>query len=149
MDPLPYPLQDRKIWNDAHALTGVPSSKLIFLATDLHGKKQIVKFVQQYGTDTHKAWAAADLVPKLLEEPKDVGGGWQQIQMEYLSNDLSDNSGWVPLRWLMRPRQEQLERAREFEHLVLAESSRPLLLDKAVHSMARCCGPNAANETRA
>ena len=132
MNPLPYPLQDRKVWNDAHALAGVPSSKLIFLATDLQNKKQIVEFVQQYGTDTHKAWAEADLVPKLLEEPEAVGGGWQQIQMEYLSTHVSDNSGWVPRSWLMRPRHKQMKHAHEFEHLTLAESSGSFLLDRAL-----------------
>ena len=99
---LPYTLRDQKVWRNAHSLPGVAPNKYIFLATDLHGKQQIVKFVQRYGTETHRSWAAAGLAPELLAEPIAVGGGWKQIQMEFLPMQLSDNSGWVPLRWLMR-----------------------------------------------
>ena len=80
--------------------------KLVFLASkrDAAGVQQVVvKFTQRYGSDTHKAWAEAGLVPQLIEEPTKLQGGWEQVQTEYLSPviDKEEASGWLPMQHLL------------------------------------------------
>ena len=54
----------------------------------------LVKFTQQYGTDTHRAWEAIGLVPQMVAEPVKLQNGWEQIQTVYLT------SGWLRMSLL-------------------------------------------------
>ena len=72
---LPSLLWDTAHWIDARQLF---PGKLVFLASkqDATGVQQVaVKFSQQYGVATHKAWAAEGLVPRLVAEPTKLPGG--------------------------------------------------------------------------
>lgn len=102
--------------------------KLVYLATKQPEQQYVVKFTQRYGVDAHRAWAAKDLAPKLLEHHQ-VAGMWQQITMEYLPPVLPDASGWLTMRYLMQPPEEQLKAAPQ--HLVLATETMPHLIQQA------------------
>lgn len=54
----------------------------------------MIKFVQRYGLDVHRAWAAAGLAPEVLQHSM-LPGGWQCIIMEGLDLQL-----WQPLSQL-------------------------------------------------
>ena len=100
---LPSPLWDTTQWPEACQMF---PRKLVFLASkrDAAGVQQVVvNFTQRYGSDTHKAWAEAGLVPQLIEEPTKLQGGWEQVQTEYLSPviDKEEASGWLPMQHLL------------------------------------------------
>ena len=101
---LPWPLWDTTKWHDVQQLD---VAKLVYRARKqptAEGQQMLVKFTQQrYGTATHKAWAAAGLVPQLVDEPIKLPGGWLQIQMEYLSPNIEQGvSGWLTLSYLLK-----------------------------------------------
>ncbi|DBA78990.1 TPA: hypothetical protein ACH3X1_008857 [Trebouxia sp. C0004] len=96
-EQLPGPLWDPETWTSPRRLAA--SGKLVYVATDRHKQQQVIKFTKQYGWDVHRAWATADLAPKLLLSPDPIAGRWQQIQMEYLPS----RAGWLTMRFLMLP----------------------------------------------
>ena len=126
---LPCPLWDAAQWHDVEQ---IGAGKLVFLARrqDTAGVHQVlVKFTQQYGTATHRAWAAAGWVPQLEADPIALPGGWLQIQMEYLSPAIEEGvSGWLTLSYLLTcsPRPSD-----HLKQLLPALEARQLLLDKA------------------
>jgi hypothetical protein len=124
-EQLPYPLWDPDIWTDARQLGPAQKHKLVYVATDQHKQQQVIKFTKQYGWDVHRAWAAADLAPKLSSPDQVVAGRWQQVQMEYLPS----SAGWLTLRFLMLPVKEQLKYAPE--SCVLGPAHMPDLVMKA------------------
>lgn len=127
-EQLPFPLWDPTVWTDAYQLGPATTHKLVYLATNQQKQQCIVKFTQTYGTEAHKAWAAAGLAPKLLEEHL-VAGMWHQVVMEYLPPELPDASGWLTMRYLMQPVEEQLKNAPQ--QLVLAPQKMPHLIQQA------------------
>ena len=111
---LPSALWDATQWHDVQQLD---ARKLVFRARKhptAEGQQVLVKFTQQYGIATHKAWAAAGLVPQLVAEPSKLPGGWLQIEMEYLSPNVEQGlSGWLTLSYLLKrqpPPTEHLEK---------------------------------------
>ena len=89
---LPSPLWNAAKWHDVKQ---IGAGKLVFRAhrQDAAGGQQVlVKFTQRYGTATHMAWATAGLVPPLVDQPIQLPGGWQQIQMEYLPPVLEEEA---------------------------------------------------------
>ena len=127
-EQLPYPLWDPDIWTDAYQLGPAKSHKLVYLATDQQKQQYVVKSTQRYGVDAHEAWATAELAPKLLQH-RQVAGMWQQVVMEYLPPELPDAAGWLTLRYLMQPLEEQLKAAPQ--HLILAPELLPQLIQQA------------------
>ena len=107
-EQLPYPLWDPEIWSNPRQLGPAQKHRLVYVATDQHNQQQVIKFTKRYGWDVHRAWAAADLAPKLLSSPDQVvAGSWQRVQMEYLPS----SAGWLTMRFLMLPVKEQLKYA--------------------------------------
>jgi len=127
-EQLPFPLWDPDVWTDACQLGSAKTHKLVYLATDQQKQQYVVKFTQRYGVDAHEAWATAELAPKLLKQ-RQVAGMWQQVVMEYLPPELPDASGWLTLRYLMQPLEEQLKAAPQ--QLVLAPELLPQLIQQA------------------
>lgn len=127
-EQLPFTFWDPEAWTDAYQLGPTSTHKLVYLATNQHEQQCVVKFTQRYGVEAHKAWAAADLAPQLLEHQQ-LAGMWQQIVMEYLPPELPDASGWVTMRYLMQLREEQLKAAPQ--QLVLAPEMVPQLVQQA------------------
>jgi len=123
---LPYPLWDPETWTNPCQSGPAKKHKLVYVATDQHKQQQVIKFTKQYGWDVHRAWAAADLAPKLVSSPDQVvAGKWKQVQMEYLPS----STGWRTLRFLMLPVKEQLKHAPE--SCVLGPAHMPDLVKKA------------------
>lgn len=73
--------------------TPVGDSGTLFYAV-LDSRPVMIKFVQRYGLDVHRAWAAAQLAPPVLHH-RILPGGWQLIIMEGLDLQL-----WQPLSQL-------------------------------------------------
>lgn len=86
---LPFTFWDPEAWTGAYQLGPTSTHKLVYLATKQQEQQCVVKFTQRYGVEAHKAWAAADLAPALLEHHQ-VAGTWRQIVMEYLPPELPD-----------------------------------------------------------
>ncbi|KAL0056301.1 hypothetical protein WJX82_009745 [Trebouxia sp. C0006] len=72
--------------------------KLIFLVSTTNSQQRLVKFVpccqngSWGGTEAHRAWAAAQCAPDLLQV-KSLRGEWYAVEMEY----LAPRDGWFPL----------------------------------------------------
>jgi len=124
-EQLPYPLWDPEIWSNLRQLGPAQKHKLVYVAADQQNQQQVIKFTKRYGWDVHRAWAAADLAPKLLSSPDQVAGRWQRVQMEYLPS----SAGWLTMRFLMLPVKEQLKHAPE--SCVLGPAHVPDLVKKA------------------
>ena len=67
---------------------------LMFIAT-MDNQPVLVKFVQRYGADVHRSWAAAGLAPKLLSFDA-LPDGWHMAVMERLPE-----AQWTCLRCLV------------------------------------------------
>ena len=142
---LPSPLWDAAQWHDVEQ---IGAGKLVFRARrqDTAGVHQVlVKFTQQYGTATHRAWAAAGWVPQLKADPIALPGGWLQIQMEYLSPVVEEGvSGWLTLSYLLtRPPLP----SHHLNQLLPAPEARQLLLEAAHHVLVND-QPAAHGDTR-
>ena len=94
-------VQSTPVGTSSDAQAGVPSLRSVQPAASESATKQ-------YGWDVHHAWAAAGLAPRVaVISDQAVAGRWQQVQMEYLSS----SAGWLTMRFLMLPIQEQLNHA--------------------------------------
>ena len=126
---LPSPLWNAEEWDDVKQ---IGAGKLVFRAhrkDPAGGQQVLVKFTQRYGKATHEAWAKAGLVPPLVDQPIQLPGGWQQIQMKYLPPVLEvEVSGWVTLSCLLNP---LLRPSPHIQKLLPAPAARQSLIEKA------------------
>ena len=150
-EQLPFPMWDPDVCTDAAQLGPAETCKLVYLVTNSREQQHIVKFTQQYGVEVHRAWATAELAPKLLEQSQ-VAGTWQQVMMEYLPPELPDASGWLSMGHLLQPVRLQLETAPQ--ELVLAPDTWPHLMQQAekllckAHATPVCGLPAAHGDAR-
>ena len=128
---LPSSLWNAEEWDDVKQ---IGAGKPVFRAhrkDPAGGQQVLVKFTQRYGTETYNARAAAGLVPPLVDQPIQLPGGWQQIQMEYLPPVLEvEVSGWVTLSCLLNP---LLRPSPHIQKLLPAPAARQSLIEKAQH----------------
>ena len=82
--------------------------KLVYVATDQHNQQQASQQQSSMAGMYTMHGLQLLLLPELLSSPDQaVAGRWQQVQMEYLSS----SAGWLTMRFLMLPIQEQLNHA--------------------------------------
>ncbi|KXZ54363.1 hypothetical protein GPECTOR_5g443 [Gonium pectorale] len=93
---LPYPLRPGSGFRnvEAHAAAARDPTKLLYVAEqEESGRKVVVKFAPSLSEDAtriHRAWAAADLAPPLLEERR-LPCGMTMLVMERLTQE----DGWT------------------------------------------------------
>ena len=136
------------MWTDARQLGPAQTHKLVYAATDQHKQQQLSKFTKRYGWDVHRTWAKAGNAPKLLTSPTPIPGRWHHVQLEYLPS----NVGWLTMRFLMMPVEEQPKYAPE--HFVLRPADMPELVQKAeqllqkAHAVQVSGSPTAHGDAR-
>lgn len=107
-EQLPYPLWDPTIWSNPRQLGPAQMHKLVYVATDQHNQQQASQQQSSMAGMYTMHGLQLLLLPELLSSPDQaVAGRWQQVQMEYLSS----SAGWLTMRFLMLPIQEQLNHA--------------------------------------
>lgn len=52
-------------------------------------------------------WYENELVPRLLDDPKELPGGWIQVVMAFLPPIITESQGWLPMHWLLQSEQDQ------------------------------------------